>query len=66
MILKDRYKLHYYFGYPEVSSDRLVRLFDVGADPEELNDLSSVKRETVAEILNILKQKLAEVNEPYL
>ena len=66
MIRKDRYKLHYYFGYPEVSSNGLVRLFDVEADSEELNDLSSTKRETVAELLNILKQKLAEVNEPYL
>jgi hypothetical protein len=42
-----------------------IELYNVQNDPEELNDLSSSKRETTAELLNELKQKLAEVNQPY-
>ena len=37
----------------------------VQLSPEELNDLSVTKRETTAELLNELKQKLAEMDEPY-
>ena len=66
IILKDRYKLHYYFGYPVVSPQGLVKLFDVQADPEELNDLYPVKKETALELLNEIQAKLTEVNKPYL
>lgn len=64
---KDDYKLIYYFGYPELGAEgERIELYDVKNDPDELNDLSSSKRETTAELLNELKQKLSEVNEPYL
>lgn len=66
MLVKENYKLHYYFGYPEVPSDGLVRLFDIQADPEEMSDLYVSKRETADEMLNELKTKLKEVNEPYM
>ena len=66
MILKDRYKLHYYFGYPQVPENGLIKLFDVQDNPEEMNDLYSVKKDTASELLNELKAKLTEVNEPYL
>ena len=41
-------------------------LLDVPSAPEEVNDLSSSKRETTAELVNELKQKLVQVNEPYI
>ena len=66
MILKDRYKLHYYFGYPQVPENGLIKLFDVQDNPEEMNDLYTVKKDTASELLNELKAKLIEVNEPYL
>lgn len=66
MILKDRYKLHYYFGYPQVPENGLIKLFDVQDNPEEMNDLYTVKKDTASELLNELKAKLTEVNEPYL
>ena len=57
----------YFFGYQELGEGgERIELYDIKNDPEELNDLSSAKRETTAELLNELKQKLSEVNEPYL
>lgn len=65
MLVRENYKLHYYFGYPEVSSDGLVRLYDVKSDPEEMSDLVQSKPDVAAELLNELKIKLTEVNAPY-
>ncbi len=66
ILVKDDYKLHYYFGYPEVSADGLVRLFNLKSDPEEMMDLYSSKKGIAAELLNELKGQLQKVNEPYL
>lgn len=66
-LVKGQYKLLYFFGYEELGgpgSER-IELYDLKKDPEELNDLSSAKRETTADLLNEIKQKLAQVNEPY-
>jgi len=65
-LIKGDYKLMYFIGYEELDGKERIELYDVKNDPEELNDLSSSKRELTAELLNELKQKLAEVNEPYL
>lgn len=59
------YKLMYFFGYEELRGKERLELYDLKNDPEELNDLSISKRETTAQMLNEIKQKLAEVNEPY-
>lgn len=67
-LIKGSYKLMYFLGYEELGgpdSER-IELYDIKNDPEELNDLSSSQRETTAELLNEIKQKLAEVDEPYL
>jgi arylsulfatase A-like enzyme len=70
MMVKGRYKLHYYVGYPELQKyeqvDEKVRLFDIEADPDEMVDLSLSEAEITAELLGELKAKLAEVNKPYL
>jgi arylsulfatase A-like enzyme len=66
VLVKENYKLHYYFGYPEAPEGELVRLFDIESDPEELVDLYPSKRGLTMELLNELKAKLAEVNKPYL
>jgi arylsulfatase A-like enzyme len=65
ILVKDRYKLHYYFGYPELDGKELVKLFDVESDPEEMNDLSQVEKDVVSGMLSELKLKLQEVNKPY-
>lgn len=65
MLVKEEYKLHYYFGYPEVPPEGVVRLFNTEADPEEMTDLAQVKPETKAELFHELQEKLKEVDEPY-
>ena len=65
-VIRGGYKLHYYIGYPQTPGDGLIKLYDIKSDPEEMNDLATVKRETVAEMLNELRIKLKEVDEPYI
>jgi arylsulfatase A-like enzyme len=66
-LVQGRYKLVYFFGYDELGGDgERIELYDVEADPEELEDLFPAQRETGAALLDELKNKLAEVNEPYL
>lgn len=65
MLVREGYKLHYYFGYPEIPEGGIVRLFDIATDPEEMVDLSSSKKGTASELLNELKTKLKEVDQPY-
>jgi len=65
-LLKEQYKLMYFIGHEELDGEERIELYDLKNDPEELNDLSISKRETTAEMLHEIKQKLAEVNEPYL
>lgn len=66
MHIIDNYKLIYYLGYEELGSEtEKYQLFDIQADPEEMNDLSRSKRETANELLNLVKTKLEDVNEPY-
>ena len=63
--VKENYKLHYYFGYPQLPGGETVKLFDIKADPEEMTDLSSSKQAVAAELLDELNAKLKQVNEPY-
>ncbi len=65
-LIKGRYKLIYFFGYEELGSgEERIELYDLESDPEEVNNLYAVKRETASELLHEMKVKLAEVNEPY-
>lgn len=66
-LIKDGIKLVYYTGYPKYGGlgSEHIELYNLKNDPEELSDLSSLKRETATELLNELKKKLTEVNQPY-
>lgn len=64
-LIKNNYKLHYYFGYPQTAQAGFMQLFDIKSDPEELVDLYLSKPDTAAELLQELKQKLDDVNKPY-
>ncbi len=66
MLVKGRYKLLYFFGYEDRGFQELVKLFDLQADPEEMNDLSLAQKDVTAEMLAELKSKLTQVNQPYL
>jgi arylsulfatase A-like enzyme len=60
------YKMMYFTGYNELEGQERVELYDLEKDPEEMEDLSSSKEETTAELLDMLKAKLSDMNEPYL
>ncbi len=66
VLVKGRYKLHYYFGYAEINGGDLINLFDVQDDPAEMNDLSQSLKDIAEEMLQELKFSLAESNAPYL
>jgi choline-sulfatase len=66
VLVKEDYKLHYYFGYPETPGGELVKLYNVRSDPEELVDLYPSKKGIASELLNELKNKLDEADKPYL
>jgi arylsulfatase A-like enzyme len=68
-LVKGKYKIHYYAGYAETEKNEnkeMVSLFDLEEDPEELNDLSTSRKEIANAMLNELKTKLTEANKPYL
>jgi hypothetical protein len=65
VLVKGSYKLHHYLGYPVLNGSELVQLFDVRADPEEMNDLSSTHKDVTSAMLKEVKDKIAEVNKPY-
>ena len=65
-MVKGRYKLLYFFGYPDRGIDELVKLYDIQADPEEMQDLSVSQKDVAAELLGELKSRSKEVNSPYL
>ena len=66
MIVRQQYKLLYYYGYQERGIKDFIRLYNIQKDPEELTDLSRKEKTVAQELLNELKTKLAEVNKPYL
>lgn len=65
-VIKGHYKLHYYFGYSEISGNDLVSLYDIKDDPEEMNDISQSQQEIASKMLSELKTKIKEVNKPYI
>lgn len=66
MIVSGKYKLMYFFGYEELGEGvERVELYDIESDPEELDDLYMKHQEIGVTLLNQLKQKLKEVNQPY-
>jgi arylsulfatase A-like enzyme len=67
MMVKDQYKLHSYFGYDKLpSNETLYELYDLENDPEELDNIYSNKLSLARVLQNELKEKLDEVDEPFL
>lgn len=67
MIVSGKYKLMYFFGYEELGEGvERVELYNIESDPEELDELYTKQKEIGAALLNQLKEKLKEVNQPYI
>ncbi|MHC4537283.1 MAG: sulfatase family protein [Planctomycetota bacterium] len=65
-LIRAPYKMMYYVGYRELDGGDYVELYDIDADPEEMDELSLRKPTLAKEMLQSIKAKLAKVNEPYL
>ena len=67
MVVSGRHKLTHFFGYEELGKGvERVELYDIESDSEELNDLYAKQKETGADLFHQLKEKLKEVNQPYI
>jgi arylsulfatase A-like enzyme len=64
-LIKDGYKVTYFFGYDELGGNDRIELYNIENDPEEMNDLYNTKRGTADDLLQNLQSKLTEVNKPY-
>jgi arylsulfatase A-like enzyme len=63
---RDNLKLIYYFGYPELGeTGELVELYDLETDPGETHDLYADDPALGAELLEAVKQKIAENDAPF-
>lgn len=65
-IMKSPYKLHYYYGYPELDGQEKVMLYNIEDDPEELDDLSSREPDVLNVLLAEVKNALNKADVPYL
>lgn len=65
MLVKGRYKLLNFFGFQDKGVEDFVRLYDLEADPEEMEDLSRGRKGVAGELLDELRAKIARVDEPY-
>lgn len=63
-IIKDEFKLVRYLGYGAHAND--FELFNLANDPDEVEDLLTVKKSIAGELQNELDKKLSEVNQPFL
>jgi choline-sulfatase len=67
MLVQGKYKLMNIFGYKELGQGvERMELYDIEADPEELNNLFTQQKGIGADLLDHLKEKLKEVNQPYI
>jgi arylsulfatase A-like enzyme len=66
ILVNGRYKLMHIFGYKELPEKTRMELYDIEADPEELKDLYAQQKQIGADLLDRVKEKLKQVNQPYI
>ena len=67
MLVKGNHKIVYYFGYKEIpDKGDHIEVYDLENDPSEKNDLRVSKPGLTSDLLALVKDKLTEVNRPYL
>jgi len=66
MLVRDNYKLMWYFGYDQLGGEKeMLELYDLHADPEELNNLYPEQSALTTELLVDLKLKLTLADNAY-
>ncbi|MEA3350602.1 MAG: hypothetical protein U9Q82_08285, partial [Chloroflexota bacterium] len=65
-LIQNDYKLIWYFGYEQIKPNlELIELYNIAEDSEELNDLSTQRKDIADEFLAILKSKLKTLDQSY-
>jgi arylsulfatase A-like enzyme len=65
-IIREPYKLIYYYGYPTIEErGELFELYNLAEDPEEMVDIYESEPEIAAELLAELKRRIEEADQPY-
>ncbi|MBI5351609.1 MAG: sulfatase-like hydrolase/transferase [Chloroflexi bacterium] len=64
--VKGRYKLHYYFGYSILNSQKLIKLYDIESDPEELSNIVDMEPEIARQMVEQVEYSIEQVNKRYL
>lgn len=65
-VLKDQYKLSYYFGHEEMQGQpTFFELYDVVNDPEEFNNLYSEQPKIASDLFEIIQTHLNWADSPY-
>jgi len=65
MMIKDQYKLNWYFGYEELGEKgEMIELYDLKADPGEMNNLYQSNSEIAQMMLRSAKMKLESKVNP--
>ena len=66
MLVRDNNKLMWYFGYDRLGEDKeMLELYNLDADPEELNNLHPAQSSLAADLLVDLKSKLNQAEDVY-
>ncbi len=66
MLLRERLKLMWSFGYEELGDeDEVIELYDLAADPEELHNLAPERKSLVDEFQGILQAKIEKLSQAY-
>jgi arylsulfatase A-like enzyme len=66
MLVRDEYKMTYYFGYDGLPDNKpYCELYHLPSDPEEMDDLTTKQPDTAAAMLDEIISKIEEENSPY-
>ena len=65
-LVREPYKLLYYFGYQEDGIADFKRLYNLQTDPEELVDLVDTEKDVADELFAALQTALTAANKPFL
>jgi arylsulfatase A-like enzyme len=66
MLVRDHYKLVYYFGYEELGeSGEMIELYDIKNDPDEFENLYPSQKRIADELLAVTLAKIEAADRPY-
>ena len=66
LLIRGRYKLIWYLGYDQLAPNReFIELYDLKADPEELDNLYPKRSDLVNDLIPVLESKISDLNQSF-